>query len=173
MRASAPALILSFALAASVFSGGCATLPRVSECAANPAQDLLLEINEARAREGVPPVWPNAALIRAAQAHAQALAAGTASGHVGADGSDPLERITDAGYLPLAFGENTATGSSAAGRIVGAWLMSPGHRTVMLHPSYEEIGLGGVLDTDRPVWVADFGARTESSDARCHPWPEH
>lgn len=172
MRASPPALILSLALAASVFLAGCVTLPRVSECAANPAQDLLVELNEARAREGVPPVWPNALLIRAAEAHAQALAAGTASGHVGADGSDPLERITDAGYLPRAFGENTATGSSSPGRIVGAWLVSPGHRAVLLDPSLEEIGLGGVLDTDRPVWVADFGARRESSDVRCHPWQE-
>ena len=172
MRASTPVLMLSLGLAASVFLAGCAALPRVSECAANPAQDLLVEVNAARAREGVPPVWPNALLIRAAQGHAQALADGTASGHFGADGSGPLERITDVGYPPSAFGENTATGSSAPDRIVGAWLASPGHRAILLDPSYEEIGLGGVLDTDRPVWVADFGARKESSDVRCHPTQE-
>ena len=173
MRASPPALTLTPAFAASVFFAGCVTLPRVSECAANPAQDLLVEVNGARAREGVPPVWPNTLLIRAAQAHAQELADGKASGHVGADGSNPLERITDAGYLASAFGENTATGSSDPEPIVAAWLTSPGHRAVLLDPSLEEIGLGGVLDTDRPVWVADFGARRESSEVRCHLWQEH
>ena len=118
-------------------------------------------------------MWPNALLMRAGQSHAQALADGTASGHFSADGSDPLERITDAGYLPRAFGENTATGSSAPERIVRAWLESPGHRAVLLDPMQEEVGLGGVLDTDRPVWVADFGASRESSEVRCHLWQEH
>lgn len=172
MRTSRVVPILRVSLASPVLLFGCATGPGVSECGANPAQRLLFEINEARASEGVPPVWPNAMLVSAAQAHAQALADGTASGHLGADGSDPLERITEAGYLPIAFGENTATGSSAPARIVEAWLASPGHRTVLLAPSYDEVGLGGVLDIDRPVWVADFGARKESSDVRCHPWRE-
>ena len=170
MRAPPPALLLCLALASSAFLTGCVALLRPSGCQANPAQSLLVEINAARAREGVPPVWPNALLITAAGGHARALAEGEASGHFGADGSDPLQRIRDAGYLPVAFGENTATGSSDSKRIVEAWLASPGHRAVLLDPSYDEVGLGGVLDLDRPVWVADFGAATESSDARCHPW---
>jgi uncharacterized protein YkwD len=112
---------------------------------------------------------PNLLLVHAAVGHARALAEGKGSGHVGEDGSDPLERITDAGYLPTAFGENTAMGASAPERVVAAWLASPGHRTVMLDPSYQEIGLGGVLDADRPVWVANFGTRNEAVQLRCHP----
>ena len=171
MRATLPALALNLCLVVSL--PGCATLPQASECDANPAQALLIEINQARTQEGVPPVWPSPVLIRAAQAHAQALADGTAEGHFSADGSDPLERMTAAGYLPIAFGENTATGSSTPARIVAAWLASPGHRAVLLDASLEEIGLGSVLDIDRPVWVADFGTQQESSDVRCHAWLEH
>lgn len=161
---------LSFILASCALLSGCASMLRLPECAANPAQNLLGEINEVRAREGVPPLRPNVLLARAAEAHARSLAGGDASGHLGSDGSDPLQRITDAGYPPLTFGENTATGSSAPRRIVEAWLASPGHRLVLLDPSYEEVGLGGALDTDRPVWVADFGSQSEPPDTRCHPW---
>jgi uncharacterized protein YkwD len=130
-----------------------------------------VEINEARDQAGVPPVWPDARLARAAQGHAEALAEGRGSGHVGPDGSDPLKRIGDMGYLPQAYGETVATGSLDPRLIVEAWLRSPGHRQVLLDPSVEEVGLGGVLDPDHPVWVADFGAGPEPGRNRCHPWP--
>lgn len=173
-RAQAPSgsLRLGLVFVSSLALGGCASALRVQECEANPAQELLVEINAARAEEGVPPVLPNPLLARAASGHARALAEGRAAGHFGDDGSDPLTRITDAGYLPTAFGENTATGSSAPERIVAAWLASPGHRMVLLDPSYKEVGLGGVLDARRPVWVADFGTRREAAAVRCHAWDE-
>ena len=171
MRAPPLVFILCFALASSAFLSSC-ILPRgTPECRANPAQQLMVEINEARARADVPRVWPDARLARAAQGHARALAEGKASGHFGPDGSDPLQRINDAGYRPLAFGENVAEGSQAPRLIVEAWLRSPTHRQVMLDPSVQEVGLGVVLDPDHPIWVADFGSGTEQSEIRCHPWP--
>jgi uncharacterized protein YkwD len=171
MRTPQLALYRCFLLASSAILSGCTLLPRVSECEANPAQQLLVEINEVRVREGFPPVWPNLLLASAAEAHAQALAKGEATGHFGPEGSDPLQRISEAGYLPLAFGENTAMGSSDPRLVVEAWLASPGHRQVMLDPSVQEVGLGGVLDPDHPVWVANFGSQVESPTTRCHPRP--
>ena len=173
MRAPPLVTILWFALASSASLSSCILPLRTSECRANPAQQLLFEINEARAREGIPPVWPNVRLSKAAEAHAQALAEGEALGHFGATGSDPLQRITDAGYLPLAFGENIAMGSLAPRMIVEAWLLSPGHRLVLLDPAVQEVGLGGVLDSAPPIWVADFGSGREVTETRCHPWNTH
>ena len=161
---------VGFGIAGFVFLFGCILPPRPRQCEANPAQRLLEEINEVRAREGIRPVWPNLLLARAAQAHARALSAGEASGHFGSDGADPLQRMTAEGYHPRAFGENTATGAADPRLIVEAWLRSPAHRQVLLDSDVEEVGLGGVLDTDRPVWVADFGAGIETSETRCHPW---
>lgn len=158
-------------LASTVFLSGCLAPLRVSECPTNPAQYLLIEINKARSQEGVPPLRADVRLARAADSHARALAEGQATGHFGLDGSDPLKRMEDAGYLPQAFGENIAQGSVAPGLIVQAWLLSPGHREVLLDPSFQEIGLGGVLDPDHPIWVADFGAEREPPRGRCHPWP--
>jgi uncharacterized protein YkwD len=173
MRVPQLILNLCFVFASSAFLSGCTAFLQKSECEANPAQNLLVEINEARVREGVSPVWPNVLLARAAGGHAQALAEGRASGHFGPGGSDPLQRIRDAGYLPRTFGENTAMGSSDPRLVVEAWLSSPGHRLVLLDPSVQEVGLGGVLDPDQPTWVADFGSQRESSETRCHPWPMH
>ena len=158
-------------LAASSLLASCIPPLGVTPCGENPAQELLAEINRVRRLEGVPPVRPNEHLARAAQAHASSLAQGQGSGHFGVDGSDPLIRIRAAGYLPLEFGENIAWGSSAPARIVRAWMDSPGHRLVLLDPDYDEIGLGGALDPDNPIWVADFGAQKERANGRCHPWP--
>jgi len=60
-------LWLALALPAFLFS--CAAPLRVAQCAANPAQDLLDEINEARTRENAPPLWANVLLAKAAEAH--------------------------------------------------------------------------------------------------------
>jgi uncharacterized protein YkwD len=171
MRSLPPIRTLWPALAVSAFLPGCVPNLPLSECRPNPAQNLLSEINQAREREGVPPLWVDIRLAEAAASHAQALAEGRASGHFGSDGSDPLKRIEEAGYPPLAFGENTAAGSLAPDKIVEAWLASPAHRQVLLAPSYQEVGLGGVLDTQRPIWVADFGSEKDPPITKCHPWP--
>jgi len=160
-----------FGTASFILLSGCILPPRTRPCASNPAQQLMEVINEVRAREGTRPVWPNVLLARAAQTHARALSAGDASGHFGSDGSDPLQRITASGYYPRAFGENTATGATDPRLVVEAWLRSPAHRQVLMDPSVDEVGFGGVLDTDPPVWVADFGSGRETTETRCHPWP--
>lgn len=150
---------------------GCSLPLRTRSCQENPAQRFVREINEVRDAAGVNPVWPNPLLAQAAQGHAEALSEGRAEGHFGIDGSDPLQRITAEGYLPLAFGENVAFGGADPGLVVEAWLRSPAHREVLLDPSVHEVGLGGMLSLDRPIWVANFGSGREEATERCHPWP--
>ena len=171
MRSHRLVIFLFITLASFFTFSGCVTPLRVAECELNPAQNLSNEMNRARSQEGVPLLWANLRLASAATAHAHALAEGRASGHIGADGSDPLKRIEEAGYLPRGFGENVAIGTLAPELIVKAWLESPAHREVLLAPSYLEVGLGGVLDSDRPIWVADFGSEREPPKTKCHPWP--
>lgn len=170
MRAPRKGSALCLTLISWTFLSSCAFSPSTPRCPANPAQQLLDAINEVRAQEGVRPVWPNLLLANAAQAHARALADGEASGHAGLGGSDPLQRIRDAGYLPRAFGENIAMGSPVPRLVVEAWMRSPAHRQVLLDPSVQEVGIGGVLTPDQPIWVAEFGSGREVSETRCHPW---
>ena len=171
MGNSVPFQILFLALALPTILSSCSKQLRIAGCEPNPAQTLLDVMNQARAQERVPPLWANESLARAAQPHAHAVADGRAEGHIGHDGSDPLQRIENTGYAPRAFGENVAVGTSNPEAAVAAWLASPAHRTILLHPSFKEVGLGGVLDSDRPVWVADFGSEREPPETRCHSWP--
>ena len=171
MRSHRLVIFLLITLGSIFAFSSCVTPMRVAECEINPAQALLNEMNRARSQEGAPLLWANVRLASAAASHAQALAEGRASGHIGADGSDPLTRIEEAGYLPRGFGENVAIGALAPELIVKAWLESPAHREILLEPSYLEVGLGAVLDSDRPIWVADFGSEREPPKTKCHPWP--
>jgi uncharacterized protein YkwD len=169
LRSFSP-LVFWLCFPTSVFLCGCLPAFRASECEPNPAQALLGEINRVRRDEGIPPVWPNLLLAKAAEGHAVALSRGEAEGHFGADGSDPLTRIRASGYLPVAFGETIAIGSTAPNLVIEAWLRSPTHRAVLLDPSVDEVGLGGFLEIDEPIWVADFGKGREPGRTRCHPW---
>lgn len=171
MRRSVLIKIFIFVLAPSYFLSSCAKQFGIPACEPNPAQNLLDGINQARGHLGAPPLWANESLANAAQGHAQAVSEGKAEGHVGLNGSDPLQRIEGAGYAPRAFGENVAVGTERPEVVIGAWLASPSHRTVLLHHSYQEVGLGGVLDSERPVWVANFGSEHQPPKTKCHSWP--
>jgi len=162
---------LCMCLGVSVGLTSCASSMGLAPCQPNPAHDLLAEINRIRAIEGIPPVRPNPLLAQAAQAHAVNLGEREGNGHFGPEGSTPLDRISEAGYLPMAFGENIAWGTFTPQETVQAWMDSPGHRMVLLDPTYDELGLGGVLNPRRPIWVAKFGARREKATGRCHSWP--
>ncbi len=171
MRKTVPCQLIFLAFALPTFLSSCSKQLGIAGCEPNPAQNLLEVMNQARAKEGAPPLWANESLTKAAQPHAQAVGEGKAEGHIGPDGSDPLQRIEGAGYRPRAFGENVAVGSLNPEVVVSAWLASPAHRAILLDPSFQEVGLGGVLNPDRPVWVADFGSETDPPKTRCHSWP--
>lgn len=171
MRRSELVRAFLFLLAPSMLLTSCTKQLGISACEPNPAQNLLDGINQARSQSGAPPLWANESLAKAAQGHAQAVSEGKAEGHVGLNGSDPLLRIEEAGYAPWAFGENVAIGTERPEVVIGAWLASPAHRTVLLDDSFQEVGLGGVLDSGRPVWVANFGSEHDPPKTRCHSWP--
>ena len=55
----------------------------------------------------------------------------------------------------FALGENLAKGQLTAKEVMEDWMNSPGHRANILHPQFEEIGIGIFGD----VWVQNFGRR--------------
>ena len=66
------------------------------------------------------------------------------------------------------FGFAAEHAATAAAALMAAERGSPD--MVLLDPAHQEVGLGGVLDPDRPIWVADFGSEREPPQTRCHPW---
>jgi uncharacterized protein YkwD len=127
---------------------------------------ILEEVNSLRrsgckcGEETMPPVpdltW-NKQLEQAAIRHVKDMDKNDLFGHAGSDGSQPDERITDAGYHWLVCGENVAFGYSSVKDAVNGWKNSPGHCRNIMDAEFKEFGAAqaGIF------WVQDFGRARE------------
>jgi len=138
----------------------------VSQDAAALAQRLVELVNEARVAEGLLPLRRNEALMTAAQAFSQDMAAHGFFGHVSSEGLALPDRLWRAGYAsPEQIAENIAAGWGSAESVFRSWMNSPPHRRNLLHSNLREIGVGYLYqprDTFGPYyhyWTVDLGAR--------------
>ncbi|MFC6618154.1 CAP domain-containing protein [Deinococcus radiophilus] len=106
------------------------------------------------------PLRRNAALDRAALAHAIAMPTANFMDHVSQlDGSTPAQRIAAAGYPRANTAENLAAGQTSAAEAMEGWRTSPGHCASMLG-DFSEIGLSYVQLPGSDLghyWVQTFG----------------
>lgn len=81
--------------------------------------------------------------------------------HTGSDGLSVSDRLTNAGYVRAAAGENIAAGQPALGAAMKAWLDSAGHCANIMAPSYTEIGAASyaVSGSDYPIYWTQVFAR--------------
>lgn len=105
-------------------------------------QAVLTEINNYRSLAGAPALTLDARLTKAAQAHADDMAARGYFSHTSLDGRSPGQRITAAGYAWRTYGENIAMGYGDWSAALRGWMNSAGHRRNMLNPAFQHIGLG-------------------------------
>lgn len=161
-----PLWVLSVLLASPCLAGGGdAEIPVTgrADCAVGPqAVDpaaALDAANRLRAAAKLPPVAWSAALARAAQAHAEDLAARARLSHIGGNGSRMTERVQTAGYAGFARAENVAWNQPNTGEVMEAWAESAAHRENMLLPDVREIGIGYACASDKGrFWVLDLGS---------------
>jgi uncharacterized protein YkwD len=125
---------------------------------------VLSLVNGQRQQAGLKPLRLNSLLTASAQAHSQDMALNDFFSHQGSNGSTAAQRILAAGYNYITLGENIAAGYSTPEGVVQGWMESPPHRSNILHPSLEEIGIGFYfLENDAGVsnfryyWTQDFG----------------
>jgi uncharacterized protein YkwD len=129
-------------------------------------------INGQRRTRGLKPLRLNRALSAAARQHSRDMVQRHYFSHTTPDGSGPVQRVGRTGYLAPGrgweLGEDLAWGVGSRGSpqgIVSAWMHSPGHRKIILTPSYREVGIG--LDWGAPTpmslpaatYTADFGVK--------------
>jgi uncharacterized protein YkwD len=116
---------------------------------------VLALVNSERGKVGCSPLTLNAKLSKAAQDHSADMASHQNMSHTGSDGSDPGQRITNAGYTWSAYGENVAFGYSTPEAVMAGWMSSPGHKRNILDCGFKEIGVG--LAQPGSYWTQDFG----------------
>ncbi|QVL29999.1 CAP domain-containing protein [Telmatocola sphagniphila] len=129
-------------------------------------QLIFARTNQFRDQEKRTPLKSNYQLTESAQAFADYLAKTDKFCHT-ADGKEPWDRTTKAGYQHCIILENIAYEYNSAGFTVQAlandlvrgWENSPGHRKNMLDPDVLEIGVGLARssNTGRYYAVQDFG----------------
>ncbi len=136
--------------------------------APSPAQEVIYLTNLEREKAGLPPLKENPLLAQAAQAHAEAMAAGDFFDHSNPHtGTTPADRITAAGYHWSVVAENIGSGAASPAEVMQNWMGSSGHRANILNPRVREIGVGYAFDAndsfpqpDAPYshyWVQNFG----------------
>lgn len=111
--------------------------------------------NQARATVGAGPLKWDAALAEAARQHCLRMAAEGQIAHQYAGELDPSGRAKQAGAHFSLIEENVAVGPDPA-TIHDAWMHSPHHRTNLLNPDVDRIGVALVAGRDGLYAVADY-----------------
>jgi hypothetical protein len=119
-------------------------------------QYLFSAANAERVQRGLPSLHWDAALYRAAQGHAQEMAARASISHQYPGEAELAERGRRAGARFSTIAENVAEAPTSV-RIHDAWMNSPGHRANLLDPQVDAVGIS-VLRRDGQLYaVQDFG----------------
>ena len=113
-------------------------------------------INTARAAAKLAPVSWHDQVAAAAMAHSIDQAAMNRMSHTGSDGSNAGDRLTRAGFVWRAWGENVAAGFTSVQSVFDGWMASPGHKAQILG-DYAYIGLAASASSTGTVyWTLDF-----------------
>jgi len=111
--------------------------------------------NQDRIARGLPPLRWDQSLASAAQSHAQWMVSEGELSHQYPGEASLMARAAHAGAHFQAVAENIATGWSAEA-IETEWMHSPSHRTNILDPQMNDIGVGVVAHNGTLYAVEDF-----------------
>ncbi|ANZ43376.1 hypothetical protein BBK82_38615 [Lentzea guizhouensis] len=138
---------------------------------ATPAERVLAHLNAARAKEGLPPLTMDPALVTAGERHNQAMIAGCGLSHRCSGEADLGDRITAAGARWSTVGENVGMGGPVANAADPISAMAvklnqgmiderppdDGHRKNILSRSFTRVGIVVTRDAKGTVWMTqDF-----------------
>ncbi|MGW8249923.1 MAG: CAP domain-containing protein, partial [Anaerolineales bacterium] len=132
-------------------------------------QEVVVLVNQERAKLGLPPLKRVDLLDQAARYHSADLGQDDYFEH------DSYDRIGEdlnfvclwftrvQSYYPAVRAENIAAGYATPASVVQAWMESPGHRQNILSAYSDEIGVGYYQGEGHysSYWTQDFGDRSE------------
>jgi len=119
------------------------------------ARQIVELANEARAAHGAGPLRWDTALAAAARQHCLRMAAEGPISHRYGGEAAVSERAGEAGAHFSLIEENVALGPTPAA-IHDAWMRSPGHRTNLLNPAVDRVGVAVVASRGVLYAVADY-----------------
>lgn len=129
------------------------------------AEQLMVMANQVRQENGAGPLHWDSALAAAALKHCRRMAAEGPISHRYSGEADVASRAGQAGAHFNLIEENVAVGQSAVS-IHNGWMNSPGHRTNLLNPDVDRVGIAVVASRGVLYAVADYSRGVESVGAR-------
>jgi hypothetical protein len=125
--------------------------------ASPPERALLQMANQVRAEHGVPPLVWNSALARAARVHAKRMVSEPGGlEHQYPGEPDVITRASHAGALFGAIAENLARRGQTAAELQQVWMSTVAHRTNLLDPKMNVVGIGVIESAGLLYAVEDF-----------------
>ncbi len=117
-------------------------------------QQVVVLVNEVRAKNGLSPLKANAVLSKSARAKSQDMHDKHYFSHTSPTYGSPFDMMKQFGITYRSAGENIAMGQQTPQAVMDAWMNSEGHRANILNPSFREIGVGYVADGH--YWTQQF-----------------
>jgi uncharacterized protein YkwD len=120
-------------------------------------------INRYRKKNGLKPLSINPKLTAAAKAHSLDLAKWDRISHYGSDGSNPWDRVRQAGYKARLAAENVGTGQATLKEVFAGWQKSAGHNKNLLLKDARQMGIALVYDAKtefKTFWTLVLGAQS-------------
>ena len=120
-------------------------------------------LNELRSAEGLPPLTLVSELTQAARRHSTDMADANLTGHTGSDGSNGGQRMQEAGYHWIWWGEIIGWGfGGEPERMIDWWMNSDIHWSMIHSSSFRDFGVGYAINPDSDwghYWTVNFGKR--------------
>ncbi|MCM1251464.1 MAG: CAP domain-containing protein [Clostridium sp.] len=111
---------------------------------------VLAQVNQERAKIGLPELLWNAELAKAADVRAKEIE--QTFSHVRPDGSD-WWTVND----EVIYGENLARGYESADTVMAAWMESSEHKDNILYAAFQTIGIAVYESGGQWYWAQEFG----------------
>jgi uncharacterized protein YkwD len=107
-------------------------------------RSVIAAMNVYRQQHGQPPLREDPRLAKAANERLVDMEDLEYWGHESPDGRSPFVWLKPAGYDYQYAGENLAAGFETTELLLTSWMESPGHRSNILFPLYEDCGVAVV-----------------------------
>ena len=137
--------------------------PRLGSPRPDQAEQLLAMANRARAEAGAGPLVWDAALAAAAMAHCRRMVLESQLEHRYPGELDLASRASHAAARFSVIEENLAEAPTAA-ELHEAWMNSPAHRTNLLNPAVNRVGIAILARSGELYAVADYAQWVSSLD---------
>jgi uncharacterized protein YkwD len=133
-------------------------------------RSVIAAMNDYREQNGRPPLREDPRLAKAAQNRLDDMEDLGYWGHESPDGRSPFVWLKPAGYDYQYAGENLAEGFETTELLLSSWMESPGHRSNILFPLYEDCGVavvdGGTMGPATGKSVVVLFGRPKSLDPK-------